>query len=64
MLAFYSERLPTVEAERTSGPACEVKIAQILHQGARLEVRLSRASTSARTATIELVASSAPPFPA
>jgi len=57
------ERLPTVEAQRTFGPACELKIAQILHQGARLEVRLSRASTSARRATIELVASSEPPFP-
>lgn len=58
------ERLPTVQAKRTSGPACEVKIAQILHQGARLEVRLSRASTSARTAAIEFTASSAPSFPA
>jgi len=58
------ERLPTVEARRTSGPTCEVKIAQILHQGARLEVRISRASTSARRATIEFSAASAPPFPA
>lgn len=53
------ERLPSVAAERASGPGCEVKITQILHQGARLEVRLPRASTSARQATIEFAATSA-----
>lgn len=58
------ERLPAVAAKRTSGPACEIRIAQILHQGARLEVRLTRASTCARSATIEFSAASAPPFPA
>lgn len=58
------EQLPAVEAERTSGPACEIKIAQILHQGARLEVRLSRASTSARSATIEFTATSPQPLAA
>jgi hypothetical protein len=51
------ERLPTVRAARTAGPTCDVKIAQILHQGARLEVRLARASTTARRATIEFSAS-------
>lgn len=50
------EQLPAVEARRVAGPACEVKVAQILHQGARLEVRLAHASTAAERATIELVA--------
>lgn len=54
------ERIPRVEAEVAAGPACDVKIAQILHQGARLEVRLARASTTARRATIEFVATAHP----
>jgi hypothetical protein len=54
------EQLPTVEAEVAKGPACDVKLAQILHQGARLEARLARASTSAERATIEFSASDRP----
>jgi hypothetical protein len=56
------EWLPTVEAKKVAGPACDVKIAQILHQGARIEVRLSRASTSPRRATIAFRACSHPPL--
>ncbi|MGE3243536.1 MAG: hypothetical protein AB7G28_18570 [Pirellulales bacterium] len=58
------ERLPTIEAKRSEGPSCDVKIGQILHQGVRLEVRLSRASTAERRATIEFAASSASAFTA
>jgi hypothetical protein len=50
------ERLPTVESEIAEGPACEVKLAQILHQGARFEARLARASTRPQRVTIEFVA--------
>jgi hypothetical protein len=56
------ERLPAVAAQRTSGPACEVKIAQLLHQGARLEVRLSRASTAIDRVKLEFVARDQPPL--
>jgi hypothetical protein len=51
------EMLPEVHAECVRGPRCDVKIAQILHQGIRLEVRLQRASTAPRRATIEFSAS-------
>jgi hypothetical protein len=44
------ERLPSVEVE-TDG--CVVKIAQVLHQGTRLEVRLERDSDVARRIPIE-----------
>ncbi len=50
------EQLPSVEAEVVDGPACDVKVAQILHQGTRLEARLSRASTAAERVTIEILA--------
>jgi hypothetical protein len=55
------ERLPTVEAEVADGPACDVKTAQILHQGARLEARLSRASTTAQRVNIDFAATDRPP---
>jgi hypothetical protein len=50
------ERLPTVESEIAEGPACELKLAQILHQGCRFEARLARASTRPERVTIEFVA--------
>jgi uncharacterized membrane protein YhaH (DUF805 family) len=50
------ERVPSVEAEVADGPACDVKITQTLHQGARLEARLSRASTAPQRVTIEFAA--------
>jgi hypothetical protein len=54
------ERLPSVDAEVADGPACDVKLAQILHQGARFEARLARASTSLERVTIEFVAADRP----
>jgi hypothetical protein len=56
------ERLPTVEAEAADGPACEVKVAQVLHQGTRLEARLSHASTAAERVNIDFAATNRPPL--
>jgi len=50
------ERLPSVDVEAADGPVCDVKVAQVLHQGARLEARLSRASTAAERVTIDFAA--------
>lgn len=50
------ERLPSVEAEVADGPACDVKIVQVLHQGARLEARLAHASTVAEQVRVEFAA--------
>ncbi len=50
------ERLPSVDAEVAAGPACDVKLAQILHQGARLEARLARASTAPERVSIDFAA--------
>jgi hypothetical protein len=55
------ERLPSVKCEAVGGPGCEVKVSQILHQGVRLEVRLSRASTAAQRVTLEILAADRPP---
>jgi hypothetical protein len=55
------EQLPAVEIRRTTGPACEVKVAQLLHQGVRFELRLSRASTEPLRVTIEFTATGQPP---
>ena len=54
------EQLPSVEAEIADGPACDVKIAQVLHQGARLEARLARASTATEQVHVEFAATGAP----
>ena len=51
------ERLPSIECESGHGPACDVKVAQILHQGARIEARLTRASSAPQCVEIEFVAS-------
>jgi len=56
------ERLPSIECEAVDGPACDVKLAQVLHQGTRLEARLSHASTAAERVTIEIVATDHPPL--
>ena len=55
------EQLPSVEVEVDHGPGCDVKLAQVLHQGARLEVRLTRASTAAQQVTLEILATVQPP---
>jgi hypothetical protein len=54
--------LPTVDAEPVDGPDCSVKIVQVLHQGARFEVRLTRASTTPQRIRIEFVAIETPPL--
>jgi hypothetical protein len=56
------ERLPEIDIEPADGPDCDAKVAQLLHQGARIEVRLSRASTSLEQVTIEFVATDANPL--
>jgi hypothetical protein len=56
------EWIPSVECETVDGPACDVKVAQILHQGIRLEARLSRASTATQCVTIEILATDRPPL--
>ena len=52
--------LPTVDAEPVDGPDCSVKIEQVLHQGARFEVRLARASTATERVAVEFVAIESP----
>jgi len=56
------ERLPSVDAEAADGPECDVKVAQVLHQGARIEARLSRVNTAAARVTINFVATDHPPL--
>lgn len=56
------ERVPKVECEVVAGPLCEVKVAQIFHQGARMEARLLRASTDAVEVKIGFVVSERPPI--
>lgn len=58
------EYVPSIEAEAVDGDDCDVKIAQVLHQGARLEVRLPRASTAPQRIRIEFAATETPPFEA
>ncbi|MEX2093091.1 MAG: hypothetical protein WD971_10465 [Pirellulales bacterium] len=55
------EWLPSIECEAIDGPACDVKVAQVLHQGTRLETRLFHASTAAERVTIEILATDHPP---
>jgi hypothetical protein len=50
------EQLPRVEATAADNPECDVKVAQTLHQGARLEVRLAHISDAARAVTVEILA--------
>lgn len=56
------EQMPYVDAEAIDGEPCDVKIEQVLHQGARFEVRLSRASTAPQRVTVEFAATSEPPL--
>jgi hypothetical protein len=50
------ERLPQVEAEVVDGPDASVQVAQMLHNGARLEVRLPEAAAEAVNVSLEIVA--------
>jgi hypothetical protein len=49
-------RVPVVEAETVDGPEAELKVAQALCHGARVEVRLSNPAAEACQVVIELVA--------
>jgi hypothetical protein len=50
------ESLPQVEAEIADGPDASVKVAQVLHNGARFEVRLAQPTAEAATVSLEIVA--------
>jgi hypothetical protein len=50
------EILPQVEAEIADGPDASVKVAQVLHNGARLDVRLVQPAIEATTVSLEIVA--------
>ena len=50
------ERLPHVEAFRLDGPPATVKLAQVLHQGAQIEVRLSGVADCQQSVTVRLSA--------
>jgi hypothetical protein len=48
--------LPQIEAEIDEADLATIKLTQVLHNGAQLEVRLSRASTLRQAIAIELYA--------
>jgi hypothetical protein len=48
------ERLPHVEATTPDAAAAAVKVAQVLHNGVRLEVRLAKPTNQQRGVTVEL----------
>jgi len=50
------ELLPQVEAEIAEGPDASVKVAQVLHNGARLEVRLAQPAAESATVGLEFAA--------
>jgi len=55
------ERLPHVEAEISDGASADVKVSQVLHIGAQLEVRLSTLATVGTVVSVEFFASDASP---
>jgi hypothetical protein len=50
------ELLPQVQAEIADGPDANVKVAQVLHNGARLDVRLVQPTIVAAAVSLEIVA--------
>ena len=50
------ELLPQVEVEIAEGPDASVKVAQVLHNGARLEVRLAQPTAESATVGLEFAA--------
>ena len=50
------ERLPQVEAFCLDGPPATVKLAQVLHQGVQIEVRLSSVADCQQSVTVRLSA--------
>jgi hypothetical protein len=49
-------RLPEVEAEAVNGPDVSVHVAQVLHNGARIEVRLQQAAAERINVSLEFFA--------
>jgi hypothetical protein len=54
------ERLPTVEAEAVDDSEADVKVAQLLHNGVQIEVRLPEPADESACVTIELLAADIP----
>jgi hypothetical protein len=50
------EVLPRVEAEIAEGPDASVQVTQVLHHGARLDVRLLQPADEAAAVSLEIVA--------
>jgi hypothetical protein len=50
------ERLPTVEVETVDDSAADVKVAQLLHNGVQIDVRLPEPADENTSVTIELLA--------
>lgn len=50
------ERLPTVEAEVIDDASASVKLIQLLHNGAQIDVRLPQPAQEKQTVTVEMVA--------
>jgi hypothetical protein len=50
------ERLPTVEAEAVDDSGADVKVAQLLHNGVQIDVRLPEPADENTSVTIELMA--------
>jgi len=48
------ERLPECYVEQVDGPPAHIKIAQVLHQGVRLELKLERAADQDSLVTVEV----------
>jgi hypothetical protein len=48
------DRLPKCYAEQVDGPPAQIKIAQVLHQGVRLEVKLERPADQDSLVTVEV----------
>lgn len=54
------ERLPTVEIEAVDDASATVKLAQLLHNGIQIEVRVPEAGDEKQTVTIEMTATGTP----
>ena len=50
------EQLPHVETEVADGPAANIKIVQVLHNGARLDVGLARPAAASTRVSVEFLA--------
>jgi hypothetical protein len=53
------EKLPSVEAEAVDDEDADVKVAQLLHNGVQIEVRLSEPAEEARHLIVEVLATDA-----